>query len=144
MWIRPAPADVVELWPQARQVAARLTVYEPRRKGQKVRAPVWHYYLIVGPPRCRPIEPARAAELLRGHWGVENRLHHILDRTFGEDARRSALGAAPMALGLTARAAIALVNNIEVPGRRKASMPEKRIHLAANPARIASIICPKT
>lgn len=131
---------MVELWPQARQIAALHTVYEPRRKGQKVRKPEWHLHLIVGPPRCRPLAAARVAELLRGHWGVENRLHHVLDRTFGEDARRSVLGAAPMALGLAARVAIALMADLEVPGRRKASMPEKRIHLAANPRRLAAMI----
>jgi predicted transposase YbfD/YdcC len=70
--------------------------------------------------------------MVRGHWGVENKLHHVLDRTFGEDARRSAEGAAPMMLALAARSTIALLRNYEIPGRKNASMPEKRIHVAAN------------
>jgi hypothetical protein len=140
LWLRPAPADVLELWPQARQVAAVHTVYTPRRKGQKVRNPEWHYYLVVGPKRATPLENSRAAELIRGHWGIENRLHHVLDRTFGEDARRSALGAAPMALGLAARAAVAILRNLQLPGRKAPCMPEKRIHIAAKPERIASLI----
>ncbi|WP_233493050.1 MULTISPECIES: DDE transposase family protein [unclassified Meiothermus] len=32
--------------------------------------------------------------LWRGHWGVENRLHHKRDTVFGEDASRSRKGAA--------------------------------------------------
>lgn len=70
---------------------------------------------------------------MRGHWGVENRLHHILDRTFGEDARRSGAAAAPMALALCARAALTLLGDFQPPGRRHANMPEKRIHVSANP-----------
>ena len=28
------------------------------------------------------------AAAIRGHWGIENRNHHVRDRTFGEDASR--------------------------------------------------------
>ena len=28
------------------------------------------------------------AQAVRGHWGVENRLHHVLDVSLGEDASR--------------------------------------------------------
>lgn len=28
------------------------------------------------------------ARAIRGHWGIENRLHHVLDTTLGEDASR--------------------------------------------------------
>ncbi len=31
---------------------------------------------------------ARATEIIRGHWGVENRLHSVRDVTLGEDANR--------------------------------------------------------
>jgi predicted transposase YbfD/YdcC len=32
---------------------------------------------------------------IRGHWGIENHLHHILDVTFTEDASRIRRGNAP-------------------------------------------------
>lgn len=95
----------------------------------------WHYYLVVGPRRGGLHGAGRIADLIRGHWGIENRLHHILDRTFGEDTRRSAKGAAPMALALAARAAITLLGNYRVPGFPKANMPERRIHVSAKPTR---------
>jgi predicted transposase YbfD/YdcC len=33
-------------------------------------------------------EAERLGEIIREHWQVENRLHHVLDVTFGEDRRR--------------------------------------------------------
>jgi len=134
LWLRPAPPDIAELWPEARQIAALHITYLPRRKGEKVRDEEWHYYLVAAPRRGGLHRAKRIAELIRGHWGIENRLHHILDRTFGEDARRSAKGTAPMVLALAARASIALLRNFKVPGRKSAAMPEKRIHVAAKPA----------
>lgn len=38
-----------------------------------------------------PPGSATGAELavwIRGHWGIENRLHHVRDRTFGEDVSK--------------------------------------------------------
>ena len=133
LWLRPAPPDIAELWPEVRQIAALHINYLPRRKGEKVRDDEWHYYLIAAPKRGGLHRAKRIAELLRGHWGIENKLHHILDRTFGEDGRRSAKGAAPMALGLAARAAMTLLRRFRVPGKKNASMPEKRIQVAAKP-----------
>jgi predicted transposase YbfD/YdcC len=140
LWLRAAPPDIVELWPEVRQIAALHISYFPRRKGQKVRGDEWHYYLIAAPKRGGLHRAKRIAELIRGHWAIENKLHHILDRTFGEDARRSAKGAAPMALGLAARAAIALLRNFQIPGKKNAGMPEKRIHIAANPGIILRML----
>jgi len=42
-----------------------------------------------------PAVAARFASAVRGHWGVENRLHGRLDVTFGEDASRIRKGQAP-------------------------------------------------
>lgn len=45
------------------------------------------------------VSPAELAAYARGHWTVENRVHHVRDMTFKEDARRTRAGAAPVVLG---------------------------------------------
>jgi hypothetical protein len=46
-------------------------------------------------PACRSSRPARLADLLRGHWTIENGLHWVRDVTFAEDASQVRTGAAP-------------------------------------------------
>src|SRR3954463_5086851 len=56
-------------------------------------------------------ERADAASLLniaRGHWGIENRLHHVRDRTCREDACRSRSGNAPQTLAALRNAALTI------------------------------------
>ena len=36
----------------------------------------------------RMMTPAEVQALVRGHWGIENGLHHVLDVSYGEDASR--------------------------------------------------------
>lgn len=53
-----------------------------------------------------------AAEFLafnRGHWGIENRLHHVRDVTMGEDACRVRTGSAPQVLAGVRSAVVALL-----------------------------------
>jgi predicted transposase YbfD/YdcC len=39
--------------------------------------------------------PARLADYIRGHWGIENGLHYVRDVTFAEDTSRVRTGASP-------------------------------------------------
>ncbi len=57
-------------------------------------------------PVCRPISPQ--PRLWRGHWTVENQVHHVRNGTWEEEACQAAIGHAPHALaalcnGLTNR-----------------------------------------
>lgn len=45
------------------------------------------YYLL-----SLPLHAQQFAQSVRGHWGIENQLHWILDVAFGEDQARSTLG----------------------------------------------------
>lgn len=140
LWLRQAPDDVRELWPEVRQIAAVRTRHVARRKGQKARKTEWHYYLVAGPKTGGRLGAKTVARRIRGHWGVENRLHHVLDRTFGEDARRSRKEGAAMTLGLCCRVALSLVAGLKLRGRPKACYPEKRTHLAAHPATLVKLL----
>ncbi|MFN8515202.1 MAG: transposase [Chloroflexia bacterium] len=42
--------------------------------------------------------PAEVERLWRGHWTIENRVHHARDVAFGEDANQARAGSAPQAL----------------------------------------------
>jgi hypothetical protein len=54
-------------------------------------------------------EQAGAPEIahhVREHWGIENRIHHVRDTAFAEDASRVRTGAAPRAMAALRNLAI--------------------------------------
>jgi hypothetical protein len=42
--------------------------------------------------------PTRLADLLRGHWAIENGLHDVRDVTFAEDASQLRTGTGPQVM----------------------------------------------
>jgi predicted transposase YbfD/YdcC len=54
-------------------------------------------------------EPARVAALKRGHWQIENGLHHVKDVTLGEDASQTHVGDAADILAMIRNTAITLL-----------------------------------
>jgi hypothetical protein len=68
--------------------------------------------------------PARLADYVRGHWGIEA-LHHIRDTTFAEDASQVRTGNAPRAMASLRNLAIGILRahgdrNIAAALRRNA------------------------
>ncbi len=68
--------------------------------------------------------PARLADYVRGHWGIEA-LHHIRDTTFAEDASQIRTGTAPRAMASLRNLAIGILRargdrNIAAALRRNA------------------------
>jgi predicted transposase YbfD/YdcC len=59
------------------------------------------YYLL-----SAPLSPTRFAEVARAHWGIENRLHWVLDVTMNEDQSRARMDHAPHNLALMRRWAL--------------------------------------
>lgn len=80
-----------------------------------------------------PPEQASPAQLLainRGHWGIENRLHHVRDMAFDEDRCRARRGNTPRALSCLRNFAISLlrlhsVRNIKAALRALAAQANK-------------------
>jgi predicted transposase YbfD/YdcC len=76
--------------------------------------------------------PAKAKELglgVRGHWGIENGLHWVLDMVFAEDRSRARLGHAQENLALLRRWAMSVqLQNKAVKG----SMEKKRLQTGWN------------
>jgi hypothetical protein len=79
--------------------------------------------------------PARLADLLRGHWAIENGLHYARDTAFAEDGSQVRTGAGPhvmaclrnLAIGVLCRAgpvnlAAALRHHARDPARPLATL----------------------
>ncbi|HWE04574.1 MAG TPA: ISAs1 family transposase [Tepidisphaeraceae bacterium] len=79
-WLGP---ELLKLWPSVKAVAAVDRKREVMGKEPKV-STEQHYY-ILSDPRCLA---KRVGEIIRGHWSIENSLHHVLDVSFNEDQSR--------------------------------------------------------
>lgn len=51
----------------------------------------------------------RLLDLVRGHWGIENRLHYVRDVTMGEDASQIRTGSAPQVMAALRNVVLALL-----------------------------------
>ena len=65
-------------------------------------------YAITSLPEDK-LEPATLLQLARDHWQIENRLHHVRDVTFGEDACRVRSGSAPQILAELRNTALTII-----------------------------------
>jgi predicted transposase YbfD/YdcC len=90
-----------------------------------------HYYITSLAPQARPL-----AEAVRGHWGIENRLHWVLDVTFGEDTSRVRKAYAPENLGLLRRIAL----NVLRQEPSKGSLKGKRKRAGWDNAYLATVL----
>jgi predicted transposase YbfD/YdcC len=94
--------DPQRLWPKWRSVAM---VIAERQLGSAVSREA-RYYLS-----SLPGEAARLGEAVRGHWGIENRLHWVLDIAFREDESRVRQGHADQNLAVVRRLALNLLRH---------------------------------
>jgi hypothetical protein len=74
--------------------------------------------------------PARLADLLRGHWAIENGLHHVRDTTYAEDACQLRTGTAAQAMATLRNRVIGVLGRAG-PVNRAAALR----HHARDPAR---------
>jgi hypothetical protein len=119
-------------WPGLAQVG-RLTSLR-RRKGQTT---IETSYIItsLSPQQATP---AQLLALVRGHWGIENRLHWVRDVTFDEDRCQIRTGAAPQVMAALRNLVIGLfrlsgVRNIAAALRTHAWHAHRAIALVTTP-----------
>ena len=89
-------------WPGAEQVCKVERVSE--RKGKETRQV--RYAVTSLDER---VGPEHLLRHLRGHWGIENRLHYVRDVTFGEDASLVRKGAAPEVMAALRNVVLAIL-----------------------------------
>jgi len=75
-----------------------------RQRGQRADAPVVRYYLL-----SKYMSPKRLLHVTRSHWGIENRLHWVLDVHFSEDRNRARKDNAPENLAILRRLALNII-----------------------------------
>jgi predicted transposase YbfD/YdcC len=63
----------------------------------------------------------RLLALVRGHWGIENRLHWVRDVTLGEDACRVRSGDAAQVLAGLRNAVVHLLEKVTAPSKAAAT-----------------------
>lgn len=90
------------------------------------------YYISSLPPQVK-----RLAAAVRSHWGIENRLHWVLDVAFREDRNRARAQNEQANLGILRRTAISMLKNTE---GLKGSTHCKRQHAGWNNAVLEKIL----
>ena len=83
---------------------------------------------------------ARMANLVRGHWGVENSLHWVLDDTFQEDRCRLHTGHAARNMAALRRVALNILTLLQQYFWPKLSIRRLRKMVARNPARLEPLM----
>jgi hypothetical protein len=89
-------------------------------------------YGVTSLPRERA-DATRLLTLARGHWGIENKVHHVRDQTMGEDACRVRKRSAPVVLATMRNAVLGVMRMMGVKNRAAQSRtfcadPVKALH----------------
>jgi predicted transposase YbfD/YdcC len=114
------PAEgVVDLadWPECKKIAR---VDSLRKVGDHESKLERRYYIS-----SRELTAEQLAAAVRGHWGIENRLHWVLDVSFGEDASTVRKDNAPQNLSLLKKIVLNLIR-LDTADKTKTSLRLKR------------------
>jgi len=87
-----------------------------RLRGKRAERPLVRYFLL-----SKYMSAKRALQVLRSHWGIENRLHWVLDVVFAEDANRARKDNAPENLAILRRLALNVIRSYpaKIPMQQK-------------------------
>ena len=128
--ICPLPDDLPDAarWPGLKAIGiATSTTMREGKECNEVR-----YYIL-----SKYLPARRFAGAVRGHWGIENRLHWQLDVTFQEDQCRIRKGHADANFSILRRTALALLKN---ESTRKVGVKNKRLAAGWNQAYLEQVL----
>jgi predicted transposase YbfD/YdcC len=123
-----AYVDPDRRWPGLRSI---VRIESTRRVGDAV-STEYRYYLA-----SLPADAAHLARVIRSHWGIENRLHWVLDVAFHEDHNRARDGHAPENLAILRHFAPTLLRQDRSV---RAGVPTKRLRAALNDTYLRSLL----
>jgi hypothetical protein len=92
-----------------------------------------HHYLTSLKLERPEGQPEALLAHARRHWEIENGLHHVKDRSLGEDAQRAGVGATVMAR--LRSLAVGLLAQV-----RGKTTPLKQIYAAAHPGKLLGLL----
>jgi predicted transposase YbfD/YdcC len=115
-------------WPHLRSV---VRIESTRRVGDTVSVELRHYLSSL------PADAKALNAAIRSHWGIENRLHWVLDVSFREDDCRVRVGRAPENLAILRHIAL---NLLRQDRSSKGSVPTKRFRAAINDRYLRSLL----
>lgn len=106
--------DYHRRWPKLAQV---VRVERERRVRGETRVEVAYYITSLNRER---VDATALGKLIRCHWEIENRLHHVRDVTFGEDASRVRKGSSPQVLAALRNVVVHLLSGVKATSRAAA------------------------
>jgi predicted transposase YbfD/YdcC len=123
-----AYVDPEGAWPQLRSI---IRLESTRRIGDTVTTEARHYLASL------PADAATLAQTIRGHWGIENRLHWVLDVAFREDDSRVRVGHGPENVAIIRHFALNLLR--QEPSRRT-GLATKRLRAALDETYLCTVL----
>lgn len=116
------------VWPNLQSVVC---LESTRRIGATVSIESRHYLSSL------PADAAVLNAAIRSHWGIENRLHWVLDMSFREDESRVRVGHAPENLAIVRHLAL---NLLRQESSRRASIATKRLCAALDDSYLCTVL----
>jgi predicted transposase YbfD/YdcC len=94
----------IEQWEGAKSIMAVQAVSSKKNGSEKEQASEWRYYLS-----SHPFDAAKLPHYVRNHWGIENKLHWILDVHMKEDQDQKVERQSVRSFGILKRIALNIV-----------------------------------
>ena len=123
-----AYVDPDHAWPNLRSV---VRIESTRRVGEAVTTDARHYL------SSRPADARALNQAIRGHWGIENRLHWVLDVAFREDDCRVRVGHAPENLAIIRHFTL---NLLRQERSQRSGLATKRLRAALDESYLRTVL----